>query len=581
MENKVCKQCSADFVVEDEDLEFYKKMAPTFAGQTFDIPSPTKCPDCRQQHRLCFRTETNISKSKCALSGKEVLSMYSPQTPYAVADYDEWIGDKWDPLSYGRDFDFGRPFFEQFYEMAVKVPIPVKAAIDNENCDFLMAGAHSKDCYMGYALINSEECMYGNWMKYCRDCIDCFQLWECELCYEIIDGQNCYECSYCQGIRNCRESMLMRDCQGCNNCFGCVNLNGKQYWIFNKAASKEEYEKIVEEFKYGPIERKKELRNKYLELVASTPRRYAKIFNAENSSGDYINNCKNVKNSFFVEESENIKYANNFTEGRDSQDSMNSGYNSERIYMSVASGADSQNLMFDLFVFDNVGNVHYSVNCNKGVSDCFACVSLKKKQYCVFNKQYTKEEYEELVARIIKHMQKTGEWGEFFPVKMSPWAYNESKAQLFFPLKKEEVHEYGAWWRDEKPVTDYQGEFVEPKDIRQYNPTHNSDAQIEIDNLLKGGAIECVVTGRPFRVTSKELSFYIKQGIPIPREHPENRIYRKLKLISFCRLFKRQCDCSDDGHGHAGRCEVNFETTYAPSSKEKVYCESCYQKSVI
>jgi len=31
-------------------------------------------------------------------------------------------------------------------------------------------------------------------------------------------------------------------------------------------------------------------------------------------------------------------------------------------------------------------------------------------KYCILNKQYSKEEYEELVPKIIEHMQKTGEW---------------------------------------------------------------------------------------------------------------------------------------------------------------------------
>lgn len=42
-------------------------------------------------------------------------------------------------------------------------------------------------------------------------------------------------------------------------------------------------------------------------------------------------------------------------------------------------------------------------------SDIFGCIGLRNKQYCIFNKQYTKEEYEKLVPKIIEHMQKNGE----------------------------------------------------------------------------------------------------------------------------------------------------------------------------
>ena len=41
---------------------------------------------------------------------------------------------------------------------------------------------------------------------------------------------------------------------------------------------------------------------------------------------------------------------------------------------------------------------------------CFGCVALQHKKYCIFNKQYTKEEYEAKLAKLIEKMQDTGEW---------------------------------------------------------------------------------------------------------------------------------------------------------------------------
>jgi hypothetical protein len=37
-------------------------------------------------------------------------------------------------------------------------------------------------------------------------------------------------------------------------------------------------------------------------------------------------------------------------------------------------------------------------------------VGLHDKSYCILNKQYTKEEYEELVPKIIEKMMKDDEW---------------------------------------------------------------------------------------------------------------------------------------------------------------------------
>jgi len=42
----------------------------------------------------------------------------------------------------------------------------------------------------------------------------------------------------------------------------------------------------------------------------------------------------------------------------------------------------------------------YCMNCQ----NCFGCAGLKNQQYCILNKQYTKEEYEKLVPQIIEKM---------------------------------------------------------------------------------------------------------------------------------------------------------------------------------
>lgn len=55
----------------------------------------------------------------------------------------------------------------------------------------------------------------------------------------------------------------------------------------------------------------------------------------------------------------------------------------------------------------------------------------------VFNILYSQQEYDALVPKIIDHMKSTGEWGEFFPHQLSPYAYNETIAQEYFPLNPE------------------------------------------------------------------------------------------------------------------------------------------------
>ncbi len=267
----------------------------------------------------------------------------------------------------------------------------------------------------------------------------------------------------------------------------------------------------------------------------------------------------------------------------------------------------------------------YCIECITGCSHLFACVGLRNKSYCIFNKQYTKEQYEELVPRIIEHMMKTLEWGEFFPSWVSPFGYNETVAMDHFPLAREEVLGVGAEAPDgterssgprlvlgvgaeaqsgsserrppqasgrgpaeqgsfrTEPIfrwSDYEPPF--PK-VEKTIPASKLPERIEdIPDDILNWAVECEATGKPFRIISQELEFYRKHHLPIPRRHPDQRHLDRMALRNPRKLFERTCDCLDCAKNNAtsdGK-PAKFLTTYSPERPEKVYCEACYAKEV-
>jgi hypothetical protein len=60
------------------------------------------------------------------------------------------------------------------------------------------------------------------------------------------------------------------------------------------------------------------------------------------------------------------------------------------------------------------------------------------------------------------------------------------------------------------------------------------------DDILNW-AIECEITGRPFRIIKQELEFYRKYGLPIPRRHPDQRHLDRMKLRNPRKLYDREC----------------------------------------
>ena len=77
VEIKVCKKCNTSFEITDKDLEFYEKISPIFDWKKYLIPSPTLCPDCRQQRRLAFLNQVSLYKNKCLECWKDIISRFS------------------------------------------------------------------------------------------------------------------------------------------------------------------------------------------------------------------------------------------------------------------------------------------------------------------------------------------------------------------------------------------------------------------------------------------------------------------------------------------------------------------------
>ena len=591
-DNKVCKKCQKEFEVTDDDLKFYDRMSPEFAqpasagaealragGKKYLIPAPTLCPDCRRQRRFAWRNIRKLYNRKSDLSGKPIISPYAPNSRHKVYDNDEWWSDQWDPFKYGRDFDFNRPFFEQFKELFLEIPKPSRVVIQNENSEFTHNVTGCKNCYLVQNSSYVEDSYYGIRLNWSKDCVDCYVATKSEKCYECINVEGCFDCQYCEDCVNCRESFLLKDCIGCSNCFACNNLNNKQYWIENKQATKEEFEKKRDEFLAADYKTRQEIVVKTREFHKTAPKKYAKMTNAENCEGDYITNSKNVQDGFVITNCENMKHCHNIITSRNCYDYDFWGNEMENILDSAEVGHNSRNIYFTRRLQTNCSNIFYSIEIYNGSHDCFGCCGLRQAEYSILNKKYSKEEYEQLVGKIIEHMQKTGEWGEFFPIDFSVFGYNETIANDFFPLTREQAKALGANWQDEDFGLKYDGPFYEPLDIAQYDQAKNQNAPAEIQNALQG-ILKCEKTGRPYKLQPGEMAYYIANKIQIPRRHPDERQDERFAQTNPLRLWKRDCSCQGDCQQHQGKCPNKFETAFAPDRPEKVYCENCYQNIV-
>ncbi len=515
--NRTCTRCRQSFDITPDDLAFYDAISPTFAGKRFQVPPPNLCPDCRFQSRLSMRNDRHLHHRKSDLSGRQIISIYSPDKPYKVYDQDEWWSDRWDATAYGRDFDFSRTFTEQFRELSAEVPHNALFTTNAENSTYTNHTLNVKDCYLLFGGGNAQDCLYGKYIVDSHDVLDSLCLYSCEWCYEGIASHGCYECVYVSNSRNCSNCVMIDDCVGCKNCLCCTGLQQREYCILNEQLTKEEYERRMNEIRPLTAATIQTLRERLTELQRSLPRR-ENIVGSENCTGDAIFHSKNCHGCFDVSDCEDSKYLAYTPKGIHSYDATFTAPDGVQWCYNVGSTVGATNSM-STFLCWYGDALLYSRECH-GCKHCFGCVGLKNKRYCIFNKEYAKEDYEHTVARIIDHMQHTGEWGEYFAPSLSLFGYNETNAMEHFPLQKEEAIARGwQWYDDPQPQQSYLGPaYAIPDTIDQ------------TDESICQTILTCDVTGKSYKIIPQEFHFLRTMGLPIPRRCPDQRHLDRLQL---------------------------------------------------
>jgi len=549
-----CANCSSDFEISPEEKILHDKICGTF--ETGPAPTPTLCSSCRMIKMMVWRNERFLYNRKCDKTGKDVIAVYPTDAPFPVYERHEWWSDNWDPLEYGREYDFNRPFFDQYAELLHLVPRPALNTQNVENCDYCNFAFDSRNCYLCICTYSCESLLYCYWSLNSKDCTDCAYCFESEQCLWCTDCNHAFNCVSCNLSHNCTDCFYLYDCRGCQNCFGCVGLRQKQYQMFNEQLSKEEYEQRILNFDLQNPTHVQAVEDRVHKLKMGHPHLYSIQEKNEDCTGDYIFESKDCTNCYQTYRSRDCINVND-TETTDCLDSYHIGW-SQATYGSY-SDVRQQNSAFNIQCWDGSEN-YYDDNCQFS-SHCFGSIGLRHQEYCILNKKYSKEEYLELLPKIVDHMKSTGEWGQFFPTTLSPFAYNETMAQEYFPSTKEEIEKKGWRWKDQLPYTKGK-ETITWDQVPQ---------RIEdVPSSIVDEVLACEATGRNFRIAKQELEFYRNKKLPIPRLHPDERHKRRLALRNPRKLWDRKC----------GKCSKEIQTTYAPERPETVYCEECYLKEV-
>lgn len=194
--NRICTLTKVAFQISAAEQLYCKQ---------YGVPLPTLSPQMRLMQLYAFRNRFNLYNGKCVYSNKAIFTCVPPESHLTVYDIDIWNSDSWSPADFGRDYDFSRPFFEQFADLQRSVPIPNLAVVSStmENSDYTNGITGAKNCYLLFAGSHNEDCLFSKLINHSQNVVDCICVNHSELCYASADLNNCYNLKWSESCHNC------------------------------------------------------------------------------------------------------------------------------------------------------------------------------------------------------------------------------------------------------------------------------------------------------------------------------------------------------------------------------------------
>lgn len=491
-------------------------------------------------------------------SDKVMVTGIHPNALSPVIGDKEWFEKDWG-AEHPQDWDPSRSVLEQTKELFASVPYPALSTHGSVNS----IGCGMVDCvnaFMAFGSKSVKDSWYTFRTQYCDRVMDAPFLLRCEDVFASAKSVSCHSCRQVFECKDCLTCAFLFDCQSCENCFCSSNLRHKRYVFMNEQLTKDEYEARMSQIDLSSTKQTAEWQAKFRALVGEQtiwPENFS--VNAQNCVGEGMLDCLDCSGFLMANAKDVVQGWNIF----DSEhlDTVVISYNSnDCYYTSVALNA--HNVKFS-FVADYSQDCEYIVNCYS-CENCFGCVGLNRKKFCIFNKQYSEEDYWQELDQIKCAMLERGEYGQFFPAAFSPLGVKYGYAYPVAPFTDAELKAIGGL--DLDPIA---GMFFAPYDI--HAPTANvddvPDCIADVSDEWVGKPFFDTQANRRFSVNKAELDYRKERGYPFPRRHYTARL--KELLASVNGPIQQQVACAKC----ARQIMTSVSTIYP---KRTIYCKSCY-----
>ena len=586
IEWKTCTLSGQEFPIFESEKKLLEKLQLTIWWKLITFPLPTICPEERQRRRNAYRNLKTLYHDQCDLTGKKIISRFHPDMNLTVYANDARSSDGWESKDYGIDINEKTSVLSHITTLLHTTPYQdLLGSLSNvaNNAIYTNGTADVQDCYLVFDAHDVEKWCYVTRWSDSKEIVDCLRCSHSELCYECVNCDHMFHCIYAEHSTWCNHCYYIDNCHGCHFCIGCTNLINQQYHLYNQPCTKEQYELELIRLQSAWFPNN----TIFQSLQLTSLHNGESILNAPDCIGSNIKNSKDIIIWYTCRDCSNILYCTDISESQDCMDIDWYGHNSFLMYNAVQVGRYSNHIYYSA----SIGKSEYLFYCFevKKSNHCFWCVNMRDASYCIFNKQYTKDERERIVPQLIERMEAENSRGQFPEIHYSPFPYNDSDAQLYFPLSTDPQnrdhlirnHNINS---DIRSIDGYNWErrlfdAKRHKTIQEINIPENAKT-ISGKDLPKNGVeirddvttmiIICEVSWRPYRITPMELVFYRKMSLPLPRKHPDVRYSERMQHRSKRELHLRSCP----------NCQKSFLSSYENNNTWNIVCQDCYQKAI-
>jgi len=549
---RVCAITGEKWTQDEKELDVYRR---------FNVPPLKICINALWKWMGYYDAGFQFWWNKHAETGKPVLSFHHPASGIRVLPDPEWHAKDFSSIT--QEVDPSQPFFDQLRVFELKVPFMATFnRVEPENSITLFSFG-DRNSYFTFAC-QSERCFFSAGAFQVENSSLLWLTSQTTDSHWVLKSQRLFRCRYIRESLDCIDGAFLFDCRNCQNCFGASNKRNRQYVFMNEQLTKEEYEKRLAEIDLGKrseVEKYSQMFDEMLAREGVWPENFN--VNTQESSGEYLTNAVRCFECFDSYDAPTDQYRCAWNYGANQNNAhMWGSLDSSDCYMTVACpNSNKTNFSYRSFRLDNCEFCMMSSD----LRDCFGCIGLKKKQFCIFNKQYSEVDYWRLVDELKCAMLERGEYGSYLPTSMSSTYVPESGAVIYAGASPEELARFGGNLFDAETDGATGADRVDPSKARRREDIPDSIDEITDDWI--GVPIYDEVSKRTFTFLRPEVEHYRALRIAPPNTH----------------FIRRLCEVSHAGQvttfTRAACAKCQQAVTVAKNIRyphRRIYCKSCY-----